>query len=89
MTKLRTVLGAMAGAGAFLIGVPTALAEAPATSPRADAYDVVMCLAPDSTEWQSYEAFDAHAADIGNRDDQVESYGQHHAGWTCTFESGE
>lgn len=87
MTNWRMVSAILLGA-ASAVTVPSALADPPTTPPRADAYYVVMCLAPGATEPASYERVDAHALDFGNKDDQVARYGQHHPGWTCWLEPG-
>ena len=88
MTNWRTILAISLGAGVFASGVPAALAEPPSTPPRADAYYVVMCLAPGATEPTAYERVDAHAKDPGNKDEQVASYGDHHPGWDCWLQPG-
>ena len=88
MTHWRTLSAILLGAAACAATVPAALADPAPTPPRADAYYVVMCLAPGSTEPAAYERVDAHAVDVGNKDDQVASYGQHHPGWTCWLEPG-
>ena len=87
MTNWRTLSAIVLGAGVFAV-VPAALAEPPSTSPRADAYYVVMCLTPGATEPTAYERVDAHAVDPGNKDAQVARYGQHHPGWTCWLVPG-
>jgi hypothetical protein len=89
MTSLRTLTAIALGAGAFTSGLPAALADTPSTPPRADDTFVVMCLAPGATEETAYERVDAHAVDIGNKDDQVSHYGDHHPGWTCRVVPGQ
>ena len=59
-----------------------ALADPPATPPRADVYVEVWCRAPDGTV-AAYERVDAHSVDQGNKGVQVEHYGLHHEGWLC------
>jgi hypothetical protein len=83
MTHWRTLSAILLGAGACAGSAPAALADPPATPPRADSYYVVMCIAPGSTEPAAYERVDAHAVEVGNKDDQVAAYGAHHPGWTC------
>jgi hypothetical protein len=77
------------GVAALAIATQAALAEPPSTPPRADAYYVVMCLAPGDTTPTAYERVDAHAVEVGNKDDQVAHYGDHHDGWQCWLEPGQ
>jgi hypothetical protein len=84
----RRTLAAFFVAAAFGAGAPAALAATPTTSPRADAYDVVVCVAPGATEPASFERVDARSLAPGNKDEQVAAYGQHHPGWTCWLEPG-
>jgi hypothetical protein len=89
MKSWRSVLATLLiGAAALAIAIPAALAAPPST-PRADAYYVVMCLAPGDTIPTAYERVDAHAVEVGNKDDQVARYGDHHAGWQCWLEPGQ
>jgi len=74
--------------GVFAVGVPAALAEPPSTPPRADAYYVVMCLAPGAADATAYERVDAHSVEVGNKDEQVARYGDHHPGWSCWLAPG-
>ena len=90
MKSWRIVLATLLiGAAVLAIAIPAALAEPPSTPPRADAYYVVMCLAPGDTTPAAYERVDAHAVEVGNKDDQVAHYGDHHAGWQCWLEPGQ
>jgi hypothetical protein len=84
----RRAVAALSVAAASAAGAPSALAAAPTASPRADAYFMVMCLAPGATEPASFERVDARSLEPGNKDEQVAAYGQHHAGWTCWLEPG-
>ena len=79
--KLRTVVVVAVGVGALVIPA-AALADPPATPPRADVYVELWCRAPDGTV-AAYERVDAHSVDQGNKDVQVEHYGLHHEGWLC------
>ena len=89
MNSWRIVIASLIGAGAFATAIPAALAEPPSTPPRADAYYVVMCIAPGETTATAYERVDAHAVEVGNKDEQVARYGDHHPGWECWLEPGE
>ena len=90
MKSWRIVLATLLiGAAALVIAIPAALAEPSSTPPRADAYYVVMCLAPGDTTPTAFERVDAHAVEVGNKDDQVARYGDHHAGWQCWVEPGQ
>ena len=79
--KLRTVVVVAVGVGTLVIPA-AALADPPATPPRADVYVEVWCRAPDGTV-AAYERVDAHSVDQGNKGVQVEHYGLHHEGWLC------
>jgi len=37
----------------------------------------------------AYERVDARAVEVGNKDDQVARYGDHHPGWQCWLEPGQ
>jgi hypothetical protein len=89
MKNWRIVIATLIGAGASAAATPAALAEPPSTPPRADAWYVVMCLAPGDTTPTAYERVDAHAVEVGNKDEQVARYGDHHAGWECWVEPGQ
>ena len=90
MKSWRTFLATLLiGAAVLAIAIPAALADPPATPPRADAYYTVMCLAPGDTTPTAFERVDAHAVEVGNKDDQVARYGDHHAGWQCWLEPGQ
>jgi hypothetical protein len=89
MNSGRIVLASLIGAGAFATAIPAALADPSSTPPRADAYYVVMCVAPGATTATAYERVDAHAVEVGNKDVQVAAYGDHHPGWDCWLEPGE
>ena len=79
MRILRTIVLALAIGP---LAVPaTALADPPATPPRADEWVQVWCQSPDGTA--GYERVDIHAVDQGNKDVQVAAYGLHHDGWIC------
>ena len=68
MKSWRIVLAtSLIGAAALAIAIPAALAEPPSTPPRADAYYVVMCLAPGDTTPTAFERVDAHAVEVGNK----------------------
>jgi hypothetical protein len=82
MRKLRQTLVVGLGLVALAVPAPAALADPPATPPRADAYVEVWCRAPDGTV-AAYERVDAQSVDQGNKDVQVEHYGLHHEGWFC------
>ena len=86
MMSWRTLMAILVGAGAFTPAVPTAVAGPPSTPPRADAYYVVMCTSPGAPEPTAYERVDARSVDIGNKDEQVARYGEHHPGWSCWLE---
>src|SRR5262245_16204584 len=88
MTHWRTLSAILLGALACGCSVPKAFADPPATTPRADDYYVVMCITPGSTEPAAFERVDAHAVEVGHKDDQVARYGEHHPGWTCWLEPG-
>jgi hypothetical protein len=57
MNSWRIVIASLIGAGAFAAAIPVALADPPSTPPRADAYYVVMCVAPGETTASAYERF--------------------------------
>jgi hypothetical protein len=82
-----TLSAILLGAGACAGSVPVAFADPPAAPPRADAYHVVMWIAPGSTEPAAYDRVDAHAVEVGNKD-QVARYGANHPGWDCWVEPG-
>ena len=82
MRKLRRMLVVGLGVGALVVPAPAALADPPATPPRADAYVEVWCRAPDGTVGL-YERVDAQSVDQGNKDVQVEHWALHHEGWFC------
>jgi hypothetical protein len=82
MRKLRRMLVVGLGAGALLVPAPAALADPPATPPRADTWVEVWCRAPDGSV-AAYERVDANSVDQGNKEVQVEHYGLHHEGWLC------
>jgi hypothetical protein len=82
MRKLRQTLVVGLGLGALVVPAPAALADPPATPPRADAYVEVWCRAPDGTV-AAYERVDAQSVDQGNKGVQVENYGLRHEGWLC------
>jgi hypothetical protein len=84
----RVPLAIIVGAAVFALGVPAALADPPATPSRADAYYEVLCFAPGATEEAAYERVDAHFVEVGNKDEQVAHYGDHHPGWTCRVAPG-
>jgi hypothetical protein len=89
MKNWRIVIAILIGTGAFATAIPTALADQPSTTPRADAYYVVMCLTPGATTATAFERVDAHAVEVGNKDDQVAAFGDHHPGWQCWLEPGQ
>jgi hypothetical protein len=89
MNSWRMAAAVLLGVGAAATAIPAALADPPATPPRADAYYVVMCLAPGDTSPTAYERVDAHAVEVGNKDDQVARYGDHHPGWQCWVEPSQ
>lgn len=89
MKNWRIVIATLIGAGASAAATPAALAEPPSTPPRADAWYVVMCLAPGETIPTAFERVDAHAVEVGNKDEQVARYGDHHPGWQCWVEPGQ
>ena len=89
MKKGRIAIATLIGVGASAAATPAALADPPSTPPRADAYYVVMCLAPGETTPTAYERVDAHAVEIGNKDAQVARYGDNHPGWQCWLEPGQ
>ena len=80
--KLRVGAVAAIGVGALLFPAGAALADPPATPPRADVYVEVWCRAPDGSV-APYERVDAKSVDQGNKDVQVEQYGLHHERWFC------
>ena len=88
-TLLAPIVSALA-ASAIAVGVavPAALADPPVTPPRADAYYVVLCLTPGATEETAFERVDAHSVEVGNKDEQVAHYGDHHPGWSCRVVPG-
>jgi len=89
MKNWRIVIATLIGAGASAAATPAALAEPPSTPPRADAWYVVMCLAPGETTPTAFERVDARAVEVGNKDEQVARYGDHHPGWQCWVEPGQ
>jgi len=80
--KLRTAVVIAIGVGALVFPASAALADPPATPPRADSYVEVWCRAPDGTV-AAYERVDAQSVEQGNKDVQVEHFGLHHEGWLC------
>ena len=88
MNSWRIAVTTAIAAGASATAIPAAVADPPSTPPRADAYYVVMCVAPGETTASAYEHVDAHAVEVGNKDDQVARYGDHHPGWDCWLVRG-
>ena len=83
MKRLRRMFVVPLGACALAGSAPVALADPPASPPRADAYVQVWCLAPGETVATPYERVDAQSVDLGNKDVQVAQFGLHHDGWLC------
>jgi hypothetical protein len=88
MKNWRIVIATLIAVGASATVIPSALA-AWTTPPRADAYYVVMCIAPGETTASAYERVDAHSVDLGHKDDAVAKYGVNHPGWQCWLEPGQ
>jgi hypothetical protein len=88
MRNWHTLTVVVLGAAVFGAGVPAALADAASTPPRADDTYVVMCVAPGATEETAFERVDAHAVEVGNKDDQVSHYGDLHPDWSCRVMPG-
>jgi hypothetical protein len=83
MKRLRRMFVVPLGACALAVSAPVALADPPASPPRADTYVQVWCLAPGETVATPYERVDSQSVDQGNKDVQVAHYGLHHEGWLC------
>ena len=61
---------------------PAALADPPATPPRADDWVQVWCQLPDGSI-TPFERVDIRSVEQGNKDVQVANFGLHHEGWFC------